>query len=42
MAKRGGNRDWRPSLRWAIATGVLLAVCLMSMTRVSEFLYFQF
>lgn len=38
----GGYREWRPSLRWAVAAGVLLAVCLMSMTRVSEFLYFQF
>ena len=36
------NRGWSPSLGWAVATGVLLAICLMSMTRVSEFLYFQF
>lgn len=33
---------WAPSVRWAVATGALLAICLMSMTRVSEFLYFQF
>jgi len=39
---REENKIWRPSLPWAIATGVLLAVCLMSITRVSEFLYFQF
>ena len=33
---------WTPSPRWALATGVLLAVSVMSLSRVSEFLYFQF
>ena len=27
---------------WAVGCGVLLALCLMSLTQVSEFLYFQF
>jgi len=33
---------WRPSPVWAVATGAGLAVALMSLSRVSEFLYFQF
>ncbi len=33
---------WTPSWRWATACGLLLGLCFMSMTRVSEFLYFQF
>ncbi len=33
---------WRPSRIWAVATGVLLAGGLMTLSRVSEFLYFQF
>jgi hypothetical protein len=41
-AERAHARRWQPSRRWAAATGLLLAACLMSMSRVSEFLYFQF
>jgi alginate O-acetyltransferase complex protein AlgI len=33
---------WRPSMRWALATGCLFAVCLMFLSKVSEFIYFQF
>ena len=33
---------WAPSARWAVYTGALLAASLLSLTRVSEFLYFQF
>lgn len=33
---------WRLSPRWAVAVGCLLAASLMSLTKVSEFLYFQF
>jgi hypothetical protein len=33
---------WRPSPGWAVATGALLALALLSLSKVSEFLYFQF
>ena len=33
---------WQLNGRWAIATALLLVASLTSMTRVSEFLYFQF
>lgn len=33
---------WRPDLRWAIAIGTLLGVCLVDLDRYSPFLYFQF
>ena len=33
---------WTPSPAWALATGLLVAACILSLTRVSEFLYFQF
>jgi D-alanyl-lipoteichoic acid acyltransferase DltB (MBOAT superfamily) len=45
----GRSRDARDiaverlsSWQWAAASGLLLALCLMGMTRVTEFLYFQF
>jgi alginate O-acetyltransferase complex protein AlgI len=34
--------SWRPNLAWAMALGVLLAVCLMSLQQTKVFLYFQF
>ena len=34
--------QWRPSRRWVLALALLLACGLMSLTRPSEFLYFQF
>ena len=33
---------WRPSGRWAIVAGVFAALAVLAMTRISEFLYFQF
>lgn len=33
---------WKPNLLWALACGVLFAASLLSLTRVNEFLYFQF
>jgi D-alanyl-lipoteichoic acid acyltransferase DltB (MBOAT superfamily) len=37
-----GILRWKPSGLWALYTGVLLALCLMSLSQVSEFIYFQF
>ena len=34
--------DWRPSLGWALAIALLASASLLSLNRVSEFLYFQF
>lgn len=34
--------QWRDSRRWAVYTGVLLAISFMGLTEVSEFIYFQF
>ena len=33
---------WRPTALWAIACAGLVAISLMTFTRISEFLYFQF
>ena len=33
---------WQPSLAWAAATAIIAAVAFMGLSRVSEFLYFQF
>ncbi len=33
---------WTPTLRWAVTVGALACASLLSLTRVSEFLYFQF
>ncbi|MCP4672180.1 MAG: MBOAT family protein [Desulfobacula sp.] len=33
---------WEPNNFWAIVSGVLAAICVLSLARVSEFLYFQF
>lgn len=33
---------WRPDARWAVLVGFLLVVSMLHMSRVSEFLYFQF
>jgi D-alanyl-lipoteichoic acid acyltransferase DltB (MBOAT superfamily) len=33
---------WRPSPRFAVAGGLLLAVAFLSLSKVSEFIYFQF
>ena len=34
--------QWQPTKKYAWATGVLFAIAIMGLTRVSEFLYFQF
>jgi len=34
--------DWRPTRAWAAVIGCIAAISLLSLTRVSEFLYFQF
>lgn len=33
---------WKPDMRWAIITGFLFAASVMSLSHVSEFIYFQF
>jgi len=33
---------WRPSVAFAVIVGVIFAVCVLSMSRPSEFLYYQF
>jgi D-alanyl-lipoteichoic acid acyltransferase DltB (MBOAT superfamily) len=37
-----GRRPWTLSVPWALVTGVLLAVSILQLTRLTEFLYFQF
>jgi len=34
--------SWKPNARWAMATGVIAALGVFAMSRISEFLYFQF
>ncbi len=36
------RRSWQPSPRWAAVTGVVALFTLLQLSRVSEFLYFQF
>lgn len=33
---------WQPSLRWSLGLALLLCICILSLNRPSEFLYFQF
>jgi hypothetical protein len=33
---------WKPTMSWAFAIGCLTALSIMSLSKVSEFLYFQF
>ena len=42
--KPGGSRWllWQPTVRWALALGLLLAISLMSLHQTRVFLYFQF
>ena len=37
-----GACQWRPTLRWALLVGVLLACSVVGMFGASEFIYFQF
>jgi D-alanyl-lipoteichoic acid acyltransferase DltB (MBOAT superfamily) len=41
-AERRDALAWRPSRRWALATAALGAVAMLSLFKVSEFLYYQF
>ena len=34
--------EWRPTLPWALFTAVVFTLAVLGLTRVSEFLYFQF
>ncbi len=36
------SKDWQPSPHWAVALGVMAILCLLSLNRPSDFLYFQF
>ena len=33
---------WRPTAQWALVIGFLGAICFLSLSRPTEFLYFQF
>jgi len=33
---------WKPSMLWAVGMALALAYCILSLSKVSEFLYFQF
>jgi len=41
-AERGSWWEWRPSPLWAFAIGCAAFIAIISITRVSEFLYWQF
>ncbi|RKZ47790.1 MAG: MBOAT family protein, partial [Candidatus Parabeggiatoa sp. nov. 3] len=34
--------QWQPTRAWAASTAMIAALAILSLTRVSEFLYFQF
>jgi len=34
--------EWRPTKAWAIFTAIVFTLAVLGLTRVSEFLYFQF
>jgi hypothetical protein len=36
------GRLWRTDGLWALGTGVLLAICVLNLSGLSEFLYFRF
>ena len=38
----GARHPWMPTLRWSLVSGTLFACSVLSLNRVSEFLYFQF
>lgn len=41
-ARLAARLSWRPNGAWAVGTGLALTVCILSLSQVSEFLYFQF
>ena len=34
--------QWSPSVRWGVATGILLALCILCMDKPQDFIYAQF
>jgi len=42
LLKRAKVLFWRPSPTWAVVVGLAFAASLVSMTKISEFLYYQF
>jgi len=42
FTRRGRHITWRPNFRWAVVIAIVTFVSLASLTRISEFLYFQF
>ena len=41
-ARRARYLEWRPTLTWSLAIAALGGACLLSLSRPTEFLYFQF
>ena len=41
-SRRAASLRWQPTALWAIACAGVVTVSLMTFTRISEFLYFQF
>jgi D-alanyl-lipoteichoic acid acyltransferase DltB (MBOAT superfamily) len=42
MTRLHSTLAWKPNVSWAVATGVIAAFGVLAMSRISEFLYFQF
>jgi hypothetical protein len=42
MTRLHSTLSWRPNGSWAAATGVIAVLAIFAMSRISEFLYFQF
>ncbi len=42
ILKRIAKTQWQPRKLWALMIGAMMAIAVLSMTSVSEFLYFQF
>jgi hypothetical protein len=42
LTERRPQMPWQPTLRWAVFIGCATGISLMSLSKVSEFLYFQF
>jgi hypothetical protein len=42
MTRLHSTLGWRPNGSWAAATGVIAMLGIFAMSRISEFLYFQF
>ena len=39
---RQGGLEWRPTFSWALFSATVSVLSILSLTKVSEFLYFQF